>query len=121
VAGTYYLVITSPGLGAQSWEFTNSPTVTTDTGVIFRAPEMADNLQGDGNPDNAYPPGSSFVAEPFDLLLGVSGTPVARAQLATPEPSSLMMLMVLGVCGITAKLLHRFSRRSKSKSKFEAC
>jgi hypothetical protein len=90
--GTYYLLLSGNTLNQLAgWEVTysNSPTITTDSGVT-RTP-------GDYFTDAlpvAYPPSATFTFTPYEssdgyLLYSVTGTPVT-----TPEPSTGTLLSV---------------------------
>jgi hypothetical protein len=91
-AGSYYLVLAAPGKFAGWWG-TNSPTITTDTGVTDTGYYYT-NLQGNGSPDDAFPPASTFSPDTTDFLLySATGT----ASSATPEPSSFILAGLAGI------------------------
>jgi len=106
--GTYFLVLTSSSApGLQSWDFTNSPNVTTDTGVTLGQQGVANNL-GSGSPNTLFPPASTFETVSNNLLFDVTGTPVPRSMpiavpIAVPEPSS-WLLAALGFWGLAGRL-----------------
>jgi hypothetical protein len=99
-AGTYFLVLYGSFTGTQGWVSTTSPTVMTDTRVNANPAHVAS--EGNGSPDNVYPPGSTFATIiENNLIFTVTGSSV-------PEPSS----MVLALSGLAGLLIARYKKRS---------
>ncbi len=96
--GTYYLVLAAPGsANVAGWYGTNSPTVTTDTGVTGNLDVFVSDQNG--SPNDAYAPASTFFLAGTSLLLtvtGDSGSPV-------PEPSSFILVGLAGAFLFCAK------------------
>jgi hypothetical protein len=106
-AGNYYLILAAPGsIVNAGWYGTASATVTTDVGVTGNIDAFADNPSN--TPDDAFPPDSAFDTSAADnsgvnLLMTVSGDAVS----ATPEPSSLVLIGLAGLCLFAPKLRSR--------------
>lgn len=103
-AGTYYLVLSGDAGGQQlQWDFADgTPTVTTATDTTLNTSGVADDF-GDGTPNIAYPPGSTFAATTDPLLFDVFGTPLT----AVPEPSPFAMLAILALGGVAAGAMRK--------------
>jgi len=98
-AGSYALEVFTAS-GNFNWEGTNSPTITTGTGVTLISP-------GRGSVDASAPTASSTVAPAADFTIGFNNFEMIMTGVPEPPPIRLCAIGLAGILCLAGWRRHR--------------